>query len=369
MFEHLQQYFGSGFSLHLWNGLVAFVTVMIIGFFVKYFLRTAGRKLISKTDNKLDDLLLDVILPRLKWLAIVIGFYLAIEQIAKGFTLADKMGQQLILYAEGIIYIAFISLITILIIRLIDASLKYAIQQHTSQPSSTLNTAILPLLNRLTMILTLFIAVVISLGHFGVDVSSLLVFLGGGSVAVALAAQETLANMIAGFVIMIDRPFRVGDRIKLATGEIGDVREVGLRSSTILDFDNNLIVSPNAELTKAKVVNYSYPGTEIRVLVEVTVAYGTSINHVREIMLGFANQHSDILKQPAPEFFFSVMGESSCTLQLIARTDSWKKKGRIEATLREQIYAAFMKDGISSGYAQHIVQLTSPIQNAAAKND
>jgi MscS family membrane protein len=369
MFEHLQQYFGSGFSLHLWNGLVAFVTVMIIGFFMKYFLQTVGRKLISKTDNKLDDLLLDVILPRLKWLAIVIGLYIAFEQIAKGFSLADKMGQQLILYAEGIIYIAFISLITILVIHLIDASLKYAIQQHTSQPSSMLNTAILPLLNRLTMILTLFIAVVISLGHFGVDVSSLLVFLGGGSVAIALAAQETLANMIAGFVIMIDRPFRVGDRIKLPTGEIGDVHEIGLRSSTILDFDNNLIVSPNAELTKAKVINYSYPGTEIRVLVEVTVAYGTSINHIREIILGFANQHSDLLKQPAPEFFLSAMGESSCTLQLIARTDNWKKKGRIEAVLREQIYDSFIKEGISSGYAQHVVQLSSPIPNVSAKND
>jgi MscS family membrane protein len=368
MVERIQQLIGSGFSIHLWNGLVTFVTVMIIGFFIKYFLQTAGRKIISRTDNELDDLLLDVILPRLKWLAIVIGLYLAIEQIAKGFTLADKMEQQLIRYGDGIIYIAFISLITILIIRLIDTSLKYAIQRHSTQTSSALNTALLPLLNRLTMILTLFIAVVISLGHFGVDVSSLLVFLGGGSVAIALAAQETLANMIAGFVIMIDRPFRVGDRIKLPTGEIGDVHKIGLRSSAILDFDNNLIVSPNSELTKAKVINYSYPGTEIRVLVEVTVAYGTSINQVREIMLEFAKQHSDILKQPIPEVFFSSMGESSCTLQLIARTDSWKKKGRIEAALREQIYSAFMREGISSGYAQHVVQISSPLPNGAVKN-
>jgi MscS family membrane protein len=369
MIDRFQQLIGSGFSLHLWNGILAFVTVMIIGFFIKYFLHTAGRKIISRTDNELDDLLLDVILPRLKWLAIVIGLYLAIEQIAKGFTLADKMSQQLIHYGEGIIYVAFISLLTLLIVRLFDTSLKYVIQRHASQSSSVLITAVLPLLNRLTMILTLFIAIVISLGHFGVDVSSLLVFLGGGSVAIALAAQETLANMIAGFVIMIDRPFRVGDRIKLPTGEIGDVHEIGLRSSTILDFDNNLIVSPNSDLTKAKVINYSYPRTEIRVLVEVNVAYGSSIDHIREIMLGCANQHSDILKQPASEVFLSAMGETSCTLQLIARTDDWKKKGSTEAALRENIYTAFMKEGISSGYAQHRVQLSSPLPTTAFKND
>jgi MscS family membrane protein len=174
--------------------------------------------------------------------------------------------------------------------------------------------------------------------------------------------------MIAGFVIMIDRPFRVGDRIKLPSGEMGDVYEIGLRSSTILDFDNNLIVSPNSELTKARVINYSYPGTEIRVLVEVTIAYGTSIDRVRKIILGYAKQNSDILQQPAPEVFFSSMGESSCTLQLIARTDNWKKKGRMEAALREQIYSAFMKEGISSGYAQHVVQLSSPLPNDAVKN-
>jgi MscS family membrane protein len=369
MLERFQQTIGNGIPFYIWNGLVAFATVMIIGFFLKYFLQTAGRKLISKTENELDDRLLDVIIPRLKWLAIVIGLYLGIEEIAKGFSQADKTGQQLIQYGEGILYILFVSLITLLITRLIDTSLKYTIRRYASHASSALNTAILPLLNRLTIILTLFIAIVISLGHFGVDVSSLLVFLGGGSVAIALAAQETLSNMIAGFMIMIDRPFRVGDRIKLPTGEIGDVYEIGLRSSTILDFDNNLIICPNSELTKAKVVNYSYPGTEIRIIVEATVAYGTSIDRAREIMLGYANQHTGLLKQPAPEFFFSAMGESSCTLQLIARTDNWKKKGRIEAELREQIYTAFIQEGISSGYAQHVVQLTTPLPNASAKND
>jgi small-conductance mechanosensitive channel len=240
---------------------------------------------------------------------------------------------------------------------------------HAKKTSSTINEAIFPILNKLVTILILFVAVVIALGHFGVDVSSLLVFLGGGSVAIALAAQETLANMIAGFIIMIDRPFRLGDRIKLPSGEIGDVYEIGLRSTKILDFDNNLIVSPNAELTKTKVINYSYPKNDIRIFVEVSVAYGTSIERAREIMLNIAHQNSDLLKQPEPSVFFSAMGESSCTLQLIGRTDDWKKKGRAENALREQIYTAFMNEGISSGIAKHVVQLSSSNSHGSPKND
>ncbi|MGD1044123.1 MAG: mechanosensitive ion channel family protein [Bacteroidota bacterium] len=369
LFQRVQQFISTGFTLHLWNGFVAFAAVMVIGFFFKYFLNTLGRKLIAKTDTELDDKLFAITLPRIKWLAIVVGLYLAVEQIAKGIALTDKTGEELIQYSEGIIYIVFVLLFTMLLIRFIDTLLKHTMEVHAKKTSSTVNEAIFPILNRLVMILILFVAVVISLGHFGVDVSSLLVFLGGGSVAIALAAQETLANMIAGFVIMLDRPFRLGDRIKLPSGEIGDVYEIGLRSTKILDFDNNLIVSPNAELTKTKVINYSYPRNDIRVLVEVSVAYGTSIERAREIMLNIAGQNSDLLKQPEPNIFFSMMGESSCTLQLIGRTDDWKKKGRAENVLREQIYTAFMKEGISSGIAQHVVQLSSPNTHASPKND
>ena len=341
--QRIQQFIGNGFTLYLWNGFVAFAVVMIVGFFLKYLLHTVGRKLIAKTDTALDDNLFDVILPRLKWLAIVIGLYLAVEQIAKGIALTDRIGEELIRYSEGILYVAFVSLFTLLVIRIIDTLLKHTMEVHAKKTLSTINEDVFPILNRLVMILILFVAVVISLGHFGVDVSSLLVFLGGGSVALALAAQDTLANMIAGFVIMLDRPFRLGDRIVLPSGEIGDVHEIGLRSTKILDFDNNIIVCPNAELTKTIVINYSYPRNEIRVLVEIKIAYGTSIERAREIMPNVARQNSDLLKQPEPNIIFSAMGETSCTLQLIGHTDDWKKKGRAENALREQLYTAFMR--------------------------
>jgi potassium-dependent mechanosensitive channel len=102
--------------------------------------------------------------------------------------------------------------------------------------------------------------------------------------------------------------------------------------------------------------------------VDVYIAYGTSLDRVREIMLECASQNPDLLKQPGPDIFFSSMGESSCLIQLIARTDDWQKKGRAEASLREKIYTAFMKEGISSGYAQHVVQISNPISNGTPKN-
>jgi small-conductance mechanosensitive channel len=357
MWQWFEQYFGTELALHLWNGILIFAVVLVVGFIIKHLLNTIIRKLVAKTKTDLDDKIFDIIVPRVKWITIIIALYLSLEEIAKSVKEFDKTGQHLVKYSEAVVYVCFVLFFSLLLIKLIDVMLMHAMEKHAKRTSAVVNEAIFPILNRLIMILIMFIAGVTMLGHFGVDISSLLVFLGGSSVAIALAAQETLANMIAGFVIMIDRPFRLGDRVKLPTGEIGDVYEIGLRSTKILDADNNLIVSPNAELTKAKVINYSYPAHEIRVLVEMNVAYGTPLDAARNIMIQYALAHKDVLKQPVPNVYFVDANSSSCKLQLVCRTDSWKKKFLIETTLREQIYNAFIQNNIPASSPQSILRV------------
>ena len=96
-----------------------------------------------------------------------------------------------------------------------------------------------------------------------------------GSLAIGLAAQDTLANMFAGFTLMLDRPFRVGDRIQLSTGEVGDVEEIGMRATRIRTLDETILVVPNSLLVKERVVNLSRPTAPSSPEVEVGVAYGS----------------------------------------------------------------------------------------------
>ena len=97
--------------------------------------------------------------------------------------------------------------------------------------SDNLRRAIGPLTTKTVNFALTFVAIIIVLDHFGINIGSLLVSLGVGSLAVALAAQETIANMIAGFVILVDRPFRIGDRIEVGQGVVGDILAIGLRST------------------------------------------------------------------------------------------------------------------------------------------
>ncbi|MCX6144495.1 MAG: mechanosensitive ion channel family protein [Ignavibacteriales bacterium] len=359
--EALRTYLGDGMLFHAVSAFLMFVAAMVLGWIAKRLLSTVGRRLAAKTASDLDDIILEIVLDRIKWIAVVAGLYLATEQLSHAANAADITAHQWLGYAQGVIFVCFVAVVTVLFIRIADTSVKYFIERHARRTSSKINEALLPLLNRLITILIVLISVITVLHHFEQDVSSLVVSLGVGSLAIALAAQETIANMIGGFVIMTDRPFRVSDRIKLPTGEIGDVQEIGIRSTRVLDFDNNLIVFPNAELIKGKIINYSYPSEHIRVFVDVSVAYGTNIDRVKAIMLRFAQEHPDVLKSPPPSVFLIGFGESSLNLQLNGRTGDYRKKFPIETSLREQIYRAFLNENIQMAIPQRVVHLTSPL--------
>jgi small-conductance mechanosensitive channel len=127
--------------------------------------------------------------------------------------------------------------------RLPDAERKHVERDFLPLASKVLGSAV-------------FLVLVIAVAkRFGKDLSSLVAALGVGSLAIGLAAQQTLGNMIAGFVLLVDRPFRPGDRVRLASGEVGEVREVGVRSTRVQLSDGNLLIVPNAELVSARVVN------------------------------------------------------------------------------------------------------------------
>ncbi|UCC45219.1 MAG: mechanosensitive ion channel, partial [Candidatus Zixiibacteriota bacterium] len=192
---------------------------------------------------------------------------------------------------------------------------------------------------------------------FGVDIKGLVAVLGVGSLAIALAAQETLANMIGGFTIMIDRPFRKGDMVRLPDGRRVRVHEIGIRSTKFLTYDNTLVIVPNSELIKATVHNITYPAPRVRVVIDVGVDYGSDMSLVREVMLDEASKHDTVLKDPAPQFFFLNFGDSSLDVSMrchIVRAEDYR---RVASDLRTQILNRFRAEGIEIPFPQRVVTM------------
>lgn len=203
-----------------------------------------------------------------------------------------------------------------------------------------------PLFSKLGVIFIVILSVIALLQHFGVNVASLVVSLGVGSLAIGLAAQDTLSNMFAGFTLMADRPFRVGDRIRLATGETGDVQEIGMRATLIRTADETILVVPNSALIKERVVNLSQPTRGVTTRIEVVVAHGNDLGRVRSILNEAALQCGFADRDREPVVLVNRLADSGVGLQLVFWVRDYTEQGLAQSEVYEEVDRRFREAGV-----------------------
>jgi MscS family membrane protein len=221
-------------------------------------------------------------------------------------------------------------------------------------------------MRRMTQVVLLSIALIMILDHFGFDISALVATLGVGSLAFALAARSFLEDAIAGFLIMIDKPFGVGDRLQLPQtvmgeyGDWGDVAQIGVRSTRIRSVDGVLLTVPNSKLVNEVVVNFSHsesPNLRVRVRIGVEPELRNVQRSVEEIER-IALEDPDIAREPrAPEVVVREIQEYDVLLELRFYVDDARKMRRTKSRVTQNIMAAFEEEGIRIATPKQVVQL------------
>lgn len=323
--------------------------------------RTEGGRLLS------DSRLVDAIESKITILALIAGLSLGIREVRKGLTAENVTHHQVLDYLAAVLFIALVLILAQLLSRLLRTMIEWYSERVSLANRSNVAPAIVPFTSKLVNILIFFIVGMIILDHLGVNIGGLLVSLGVGSLAIALAAQETIANMIAWFVILVDQPIRIGDRIRLPSGEEGEVHQIGLRSTRIINPDNNLVIVPNGELVKNRIVNLSAPDASARILLEFNVAYGTDIAKARALLIGLAARSAEIRESPAPQVHVTSLGDAAIQLRLTARTTNFTRKLDIETEIREQAYLAFADAGIRIPVIQPVTAYSRSNEPQAAQ--
>lgn len=172
--------------------------------------------------------------------------------------LASVLLKEAIVNLDKWIFTVFTVIVTLLIQRLLIAAIDCYGENIAKKTETSLDDEFLPLAKKISILLLWVIVSLIILGRFGINTSGIIAALGVSSLAIALAAQDTISNIISGFLIIVDRPYRIDDTIKLPSGEKVKVLEIGLRRSKFLAEDGAIIIVPNLALSKSKVVNYTY---------------------------------------------------------------------------------------------------------------
>lgn len=244
-----------------------------------------------------------------------------------------------------------IALLTLIIGYLIGRSLAKAAGSIVRQSGSAHGAL---LTQKIVLYVVFTIAVIFALANLGLKVSGLLATAGIFTVALGFAAQTSVSNVISGFFLFFDRPFSIGDTVKIDT-TLGTVLSIDLLSTRIRTFDNLMVRIPNEGLLKSTIINYTLYNVR-RVEIPISVAFGSDLQHVREIIIGIMNNHKLILDEPAPAVIFDMMTDSGINLLVRAWTERADYiTARSELTMG--IHNVLVESGITIPFPQRIVHL------------
>jgi len=208
----------------------------------------------------------------------------------------------------------------------------------------------------------LIIGLLIILSVLGISITPLITALGVGGLAVALALQDTLSNLFAGIHILMEKSVRVGDFIKLETGQEGYVEDITWRTTRVRMLPNNTVIIPNSKLSQSIVINYYLPEKRMSLLIPIGVSYSSDPEKVEKILVEEAKKAvgeiPGLLGDPEPFVrFIPGFGESSLDFTLICQVQEFVDQYLAQHELRKRIFKRFREEGIEIPFPHRTVYL------------
>jgi small-conductance mechanosensitive channel len=298
------------------------------------------RKITRRTKTDVDQILLEAVKPQIGWLIAAIGFQIITSRL-------DFIEGAAKTILENTYFILYLLVVVATAWRVGDAALDWYVAQRGDELNKNLVQQVFPLLKRLTHIFLAIIFVVILAGHFGVNVLAISAALGLGGFAIALAAQDTISNIISGLVIMFDSPFKIGDRIEVTGLDTwGDVVNIGIRSTQVQTRDNRLVIVPNTAVVDSAVVNYSRPDNTYRLQSDIGIGSGMDISKVQGLIRETVRQLDGILPDKPVDVWFTEFGDSSNTMRVRWWVASYAEKRRSTDSVNAAIQELANREGI-----------------------
>jgi small-conductance mechanosensitive channel len=354
--------------LPAWNFMqdypVALVLLMfgigyVIGKAIQWILHTLLSQAVKRTENTIDDLLIDYLTAPVVQTMVVLALVAAV----KSFGFSDSVDWVLVRGLFTLLLFfwgrTWFRATTLAIEALSRSSGHFEVFQPRTRPLFEIGIKL--------FLFTLIVWLLMEL--WNIDGTAWLASAGVIGIAVGFAARDTLANLISGVSIIADAPYKLGDYIVLDTGERGVVTELGMRSTRLLTRDDVEISIPNAVMGNAKITNESGgPAVEHRIRVPVGVAYGTNPEQVVEILESVAADEQLILERPAARVRMRSFGASSVEFELLGWIKYPEQRGLATHRVLIAIEKRFREAGITIPFPQQDIHIKS-IPSGALSSD
>ena len=314
----------------------------IISQLAKHIVTDVMPHLVSKTESTLDDEILTATKGPIQVLVIVIGAYLASKTL-------NEMPQAISGLLDKLATIALILVGAYFVSNLIIAVMRWYMHDIAPRTDSDLDDHLMPFLQKFMVAAIYVVALVMIIGLF-TPITPLIAGLGVFGIAIALAAKEMLSNLFGAVAILTDRPYKIGDRLMVKGIGMGDVSDIGMRSTRIKTTDNRIVVIPNEMMANSRIVNVSQPDAKVRVTLKVGVGYASDIDRACAIMEQSAAETQSVSSEPKPRAYVSQLSDFSVEITLLVWIDSYMEDLDTPDMIYRRILSRFKEEGIEIPY-------------------
>lgn len=340
MIEFLTDYLPNPYLRAL--GVIAFVFIILraVAVIIEKFILKAT----AKTKTNIDDEFIKKVSKPVNITILLIGLRIALEEIPLSQSVDEIFGR--------IVSSVIILMVAYIIYLFVDIVLFFFLRSKIKGGSQGTRESLLSLVNSVLRVAWVVLAVLYILDLWGVQIGPLLAGLGIAGLAVALALQPTLGNVFSGISILLDKSVKVGDLVYLDAETKGKILHVGLRSTKIVTFDNELIIVPNSKLADSRIQNVALPEKKSRAVIPFSVAYGSDINKVKKLILAEIKKIKHAVHDPEPAVRFVEMADSALKFKAYFHVDDYDNRFESIDEANTKIYNALNKAGIAIPFPQ-----------------
>lgn len=320
--------------------LLAFIVIFAVSLIVRKFIFARLSVWAGRTSSRVDDIVIAATKgPSIIW-CLMLALYFSFR--------FSCLPQETVQAAEKVLFVLGALSVTLAAVKISDKFIEvYSARIDSALPVTTLT-------QNIGRIVIFGVGILILLNSLGISITPILATLGVGGLAVALALQDTLSNLFSGFHIIMARQIKIGDYVRLESGEEGYIIDINWRSTKIKMLPNNVVLIPNEKLAKSIIINYYLPDKELAVLIDVSVHYKSDLAKVEKVTCEVGKEVMEKVvggvEHFEPFIRFHSFKDSGVGFSVILRAREYVDQYLVKHEFIKRLHARYAKEGITIPY-------------------